>query len=212
MEKLLLRIIQKNEVAVVNFNKTGFLRGVNYNVDGYVQDSSGNRVMNLRGSWVANLSATWLDSGEERILCEVTPNNIFSQKYKYTKYTEKILNSGADLPELIAPTDSRLRGDRILIQKFDWKKATKTKKMIEERQREDKRRREQAGEHWTPNYFVPVVDEVTGETNWEYKGGYREEKEAKRKALEEGDTEQAQLYLTGGSAKGTASDFTSYQF
>jgi len=191
-----------------NLTDLDFFGGVVYTVSGYIQDSSGEQIMLLDGKWNQYLTGTWAETNEKIDLWEVYPDNITHPKYRYTKYTEKILSFDPELINILPPTDSRRRSDRILIEKGEFVKATKTKKEIEERQREDKKKREQSGEIWTPQYFQQLD---TDEIFFEYTGGYWEEKEQKIAALQEGNHDLAMQFLNGGTSAGTACDFTTYQ-
>jgi hypothetical protein len=50
-------------------------------------------------------------------------------------------------------SDSRLRTDRIALQKEDGKTAGTEKHKIEEKQREERRQREKEGKTWSPVWF-----------------------------------------------------------
>jgi hypothetical protein len=53
----------------------------------------------------------------------------------------------------LPPTDSRLRPDRLALQKGDAKTAGIEKAKLEEKQREERRKRERLNQEWTPKYF-----------------------------------------------------------
>eukprot|EP00027_Filamoeba_sp_ATCC50430_P018898 CAMPEP_0168578322 /NCGR_PEP_ID=MMETSP0413-20121227/21267_1 /TAXON_ID=136452 /ORGANISM="Filamoeba nolandi, Strain NC-AS-23-1" /LENGTH=456 /DNA_ID=CAMNT_0008612153 /DNA_START=31 /DNA_END=1401 /DNA_ORIENTATION=- len=76
----------------------------------------------------------------------------------------------------VPPTDGRLRPDRISLEKGDVKKAGQEKHMLEERQRDERRKREKNNEEWVPKYFKLVMDEDDQEY-WQYVGGYFEARE-----------------------------------
>ena len=58
---------------------------------------------------------------------------------------------------ILPPTDSRLRSDRIYLEKGDLENAASEKVRLEEKQRAEKRERDEKGEEWTPNYFRVLV-------------------------------------------------------
>jgi len=86
------------------------------------------------------------------------------------------------LPEnmrpILPPTDSRLRADRLALEKGDAKTAATEKFALEEKQREDRKKREKAGTEWSPKWFK-ISKDVDGQEYYEYLGGYWEER-AKR--------------------------------
>jgi len=81
-------------------------------------------------------------------------------------------------------------------------------KMMEERQRQEKKARESSGEEWVPTFFNKIDDEQSGFL-WVYSGDYWEQREKKKEKLKkEEDTEDL---LNGGHSKNTATDFRSYE-
>lgn len=91
-------------------------------------------------------------------------------------------NYGAILP----PTDTRLRKDRMALEEKDYTTAATEKLELEEEQRRQRRIREVKGEEWEIKYFTKVP--FPGEPSWEwyeYKGGYWEAKEERKKKVEE---------------------------
>ena len=59
-----------------------------------------------------------------------------------------------ELKQIIAPTDTRLRGDQRLYEQGDVDGADEEKVRLEVKQRKARKEREEAGgDHWTPNFF-----------------------------------------------------------
>jgi len=84
----------------------------------------------------------------------------------------------------------------------------RTKKMMEERQRRDRKTREQNGEEWEPTHFHKNPEEDGGHI-WVYSGDYWEQREKKLEKLREG--EDVSELLNGGNSKSMACDFLSYE-
>jgi len=79
---------------------------------------------------------------------------------------------------------------------------------MEERQRQDKKRRESNNEEWVPTFFSKNPEE-DGSYIWVYSGDYWEQREKKILGMKEG--EDVSELLNGGNAIGTACDFKSYE-
>jgi len=77
---------------------------------------------------------------------------------------------------ILPKTDSRLRLDRSALEKGDAKTAAAEKYTLEEKQREERRKREKTGAEWTPRWFRLAKD-VDGQDYYQYVGGYWEERE-----------------------------------
>jgi len=104
-----------------------------------------------------------------------------------------------------------LRPDRKKVELSEFDVANKMKKMLEERQRSDKKKRTSDGEDWAPQWFHKIPDEDGGHT-WVYCGNYWEQRKEKIEKILEGDDMSECELLNGGNAKNTASDFKSYDF
>jgi len=94
----------------------------------------------------------------------------------WTAYTLQLAEMNETLEKILPPTDSRLRLDRYYLEKGDVKKAAQEKYILEEKQRDERRKRESSGKNYTPKYFKFVKDE-DGDEYWEYQGGYWEDRE-----------------------------------
>eukprot|EP01118_Nematostelium_gracile_P019472 TRINITY_DN9032_c0_g1_i1.p1 TRINITY_DN9032_c0_g1~~TRINITY_DN9032_c0_g1_i1.p1 ORF type:complete len:483 (-),score=130.09 TRINITY_DN9032_c0_g1_i1:22-1392(-) len=96
----------------------------------------------------------------------------------YTEHTMLIIAFPEWMKAILPPTDSRLRPDRLALEKGDVKTAGTEKYALEEKQREERRKRERAGVEWKPRWFKLAQDE-DGQDFYEYLGGYWEEREKK---------------------------------
>jgi len=91
----------------------------------------------------------------------------------WTEHTLQIVAMDDAMQAILPPTDSRVRSDRLALEKMDAKKASADKHSLEEKQREDKRIRDKANKKWVPRYFK-VVSDADNQEVWEYTGGYWE--------------------------------------
>jgi hypothetical protein len=206
--------LKTRDTCIINFKKCGFFgNSVNYKIEGNIQDSDGNICVELSGCWNEYLEGNWLietkDSEQDKTeeIWRIYENNFINDKYHLSRYAKQLIELG-DLINLLPPTDSRRRLDILQLLGEDPDKASKLKKMIEERQRKDRKSREQNGEEWVPTFFHKNPEEDGGYI-WVYCGDYWDQRENKLEKIKEGG--DVSDLLNGGNSKGTASDFQSYE-
>lgn len=84
--------------------------------------------------------------------------------------------------EGVAPTDSRLRPDQRLMENGDWAEANRVKGLLEQKQRDKRKRREeqveQGGElaEYQPTWFTKGFNELAGNSMYHYNGDYWEKR------------------------------------
>jgi len=112
------------------------------------------------------------------------------------------------LADVLLPTDSRRRLDRLFLEKGDYDTATYWKKVMEDRQRSDRKKRTN---EWTPLWFKQIDDE-THETKrmWVYSGDYWEQRQKKVTLLEAGAKKEASELLFPEKVVGLACNFMAY--
>jgi hypothetical protein len=179
------------------------------NITGKIQDSEGNQCVDLKGEWDQFIEGTWLAEKKTEVIWRLPEDNFTNDQYHFPKFAVGLNNLDERLENILPPTDSRLRHDRRKLEAFEYDNSTRMKKIMEERQRADKKRRIELGEEWVPQWFHKIPDEDGGHT-WVYSGDYWEQRDQKIKNLEDG-LDVGDL-LNGGNAKNTASDFKSYVF
>jgi len=101
----------------------------------------------------------------------------------WTEHTLKIVALTEEMKSYLPPTDSRLRADRYALEKGDAKAAAAAKHEIEEKQREERRKREKLGQEWTPKWFKLSKDS-DGQDFYEFLDGYWEERQKRIDALD----------------------------
>lgn len=198
--------------CVLNFKKCGMFEGVRYDIEGYIVDKNGQKIIRLQGLWNKILKATWLKdtdshpAGYEIVLWEVKDEFFLGGKYNFNQFAMKLLECDSNHPEdLIAPTDSRLRIDRRALALKAYDKATKFKRYLEVKQRQDKKEREKNQEVWTPCYFKKMAF-VGNDEMYVYCGQYWERRDEKKRLLEMG-LEVDDDPLCDSSIRGKACDF-----
>jgi len=197
--------LKNGDNCKVNFQKCGFFgNSAIKNIQGIIRDSEENEIIELKGEWDSYIEANWLNNTKDseknknETLWRITEDNFLGGLYNFTKFAAGLNYLDERLENILPPTDSRLRHDRRKLEGLEYDVATRMKKMLEERQRADKKTRVEAGQEWVPQWFHKIPDEDGGHT-WVYSGDYWDQREQKIKNMEEGiDTSEL---LNGGNAK-----------
>ncbi|KAG4921894.1 hypothetical protein JHK82_050852 [Glycine max] len=158
-----------------------------YEVDGFVYNSADEPKILMTGKWNEAMNYQLCDSEGEPLpgteLKEIwrVADAPKKDKFQYTHFAHKI-NSFDTAPKKLLASDSRLRPDRMALEKGDLSTSGYEKSSLEERQRTEKRNREAKGHKFTPRWF-DLTDEVTP-TPWgdlevyQYNGKYTEHRAA----------------------------------
>eukprot|EP00268_Persea_americana_P009623 TRINITY_DN1384_c0_g1_i2.p1 TRINITY_DN1384_c0_g1~~TRINITY_DN1384_c0_g1_i2.p1 ORF type:complete len:458 (-),score=85.84 TRINITY_DN1384_c0_g1_i2:632-2005(-) len=185
--EMIMTNVTTGDKAVLYFQPCGWFGAGRYEVDGYVYNAAEEPKILMTGKWNESMSYQPCDMEGEPLsgteLKEVwrvaaLPEN---DKFQYTYFAHKI-NSFDTAPKKLLASDSRLRPDRLALEKGDLSKAGAEKSSLEERQRAEKRNREANGHQFTPRWFG-LSGEVTttpwGELEvYEYNGKYNEHRSA----------------------------------
>lgn len=209
--------------CVVTFRKAGLFQGPQYQIEGFIMDKAGKKIVRLEGRWDQYLTAEWLEDsellkkGDKRNLWRVAPDNfIEGHQYGFSKFTALLNEFGEDAESFLPLTDSRRRLDRYYLEKGDTDAATRWKRAMEDRQRGDRKTRK---DEWKPVWFEkkPIPDHVIQDSEgnlvpmemWQYTGDYWEQRDKKRQLIREGL--DAGQYTNAPLVCGQACDFTSYE-
>jgi len=121
---------------------------------------------------------------EKTLLKRLTTNKpLWRHKYKpldpsslpckymneWTSHTLLIIKLTEELRNTLPPTDSRLRPDRLSLEKEDTKKAAAEKYILEEKQRAEARQRAALKQVWIPRWFI---QSKTDEHDWIFNEKY----------------------------------------
>eukprot|EP01130_Rhizamoeba_saxonica_P016231 TRINITY_DN746_c0_g1_i10.p1 TRINITY_DN746_c0_g1~~TRINITY_DN746_c0_g1_i10.p1 ORF type:complete len:456 (-),score=94.15 TRINITY_DN746_c0_g1_i10:22-1389(-) len=176
--------LKTGDKAVINFKPSGFFSSKPaYIVTGDIFDCTGKKVIHINGRWDSHIEATWLrdtkdsQQGQKKTVWQNFSENCVGGLYCFTQFAET-LNEVHGSTDYYLPTDSRLRADRQLLDELNYDDANKLKKIIEERQREDRKIRAEKGEDWEPLWFHKIQEEDGGSI-WVYCGDYWERKDQK---------------------------------
>ncbi|GBG60555.1 hypothetical protein CBR_g8578 [Chara braunii] len=158
---MVLTNLTTGDKVVLYFQPCGWFGVGRYEVDGYVYDANETPKYIVSGKWNSSMGYVKCDADGEPLegqelekIWEVAPAPE-NDKYSYTYFAHKINNFDSS-PKHMLPSDSRVRPDRLALEKGDSSTAAAEKHRLEERQRWEKAQREQRGEPWAPRWFRPT--------------------------------------------------------
>jgi len=232
----------KNGISsTVVFRKAGLFQGPQYEISGVVVDINGNTCVEIEGRWDQYVNAKWLVDTANRKAGEIVEiwripegNFIENHPFGFTQFAATLNTMDDDMEWALLASDSRRRLDRLHLEKGDYDTATKWKRVMEEKQRSDRKSRK---ETWNPVWFheteVPVgavtmglppsssssspssssttsstspqtVGDFPSITMWTHNGSFWTEKDKREKANDG-------QYFVPAHIAGQACDFTSYE-
>lgn len=203
--------------SVINFKKSGMFQGTQYKVEGYVYDEEGNQCVKIEGRWDEYVDGTWLidtkdtKKGETKRLWQIPQDNFLGPPYNFSRFAATLNDCDEYMQELLPPTDSRRRLDRLFLEREETDIASKYKKIMEERQRQDKKKLKGV---WKPVWFKEIQEHaedktVKPKTVWVYSGNYWEQRAKKEELLRQGKDFDVKDEYTE-AIKDFACDFSSY--
>ncbi|KAG9128107.1 hypothetical protein FRC07_004723 [Ceratobasidium sp. 392] len=155
----------------LDFKEGGFWGSTLNHVAGTIHPPDSKTVSKLEGTWHEGMSQHLDSTGSHlKVLWRPHPFPSYAdQYYGFTSFAITLNEITPDLEGVLPSTDSRLRPDQRAMEEGRVDDADRLKIQVEEGQRERKRKRDAAGETWTPQWFE---QDANGE--WRYKGGYWE--------------------------------------
>ena len=171
---------------VFRFIKRGWGNKNAYKVEGEIFDGDGNHVYDVYGHWHRAIYIKHKETKEEIEIWKLNPRlEQWDHLYHFSLFTLQLNYIDDELKEKLPWTDSRLRPDQRALENGDLNLANKEKHNVEEFQRKKRKEREDAGIEWIPRYFVEKIDEISGDTYYEFNGQYWKDRESgKLKELE----------------------------
>ncbi|XP_057816294.2 oxysterol-binding protein-related protein 1C isoform X4 [Cryptomeria japonica] len=164
----------------LKFKEQSMLDRNPHQVQGVVQDRSGNTVSTLLGKWDENMyyvngdinlkSKRYDPSSEAILLWESSKPSNFSTRYNFTSFAITLNELTPGLKEKLPPTDSRLRPDQRHLENGEYELANAEKLRLEQRQRQARKLQERG---WQPRWFR----KENGKDTYQYIGGYWETRE-----------------------------------
>ncbi|XP_034888126.1 oxysterol-binding protein-related protein 2A isoform X5 [Populus alba] len=166
----------------LKFKEQSILDRNPHQVQGFVEDASGNKVASLFGKWDDSMYYTTGDetgkpkdripSSNATLLWKRNKPPLNLTRYNLTTFaiTLNELTPGLQIKERLPPTDSRLRPDQRHLENGEYEKANAEKQRLERRQRMSRKLQEHG---WKPRWF-----QKEGENgSFRYGGGYWEARE-----------------------------------
>lgn len=165
--------------CTVEFHRTGWRASHAKKISGLVSGCNGNELYKLAGHWNSHVDSLNVCSGEiARIWQRHPPLPAASKMYHFSAFTMTLNELDEQLRHAVCPTDSRLRPDQRAMEHGDFVGASTEKCRLEEHQRTVKKLLQGSGINYEPRWFRPAIDQDTGESYWQYIGGYWESRRA----------------------------------
>lgn len=177
-----LRNEKTNTTSILEISKCGWFSANRYEVNGELLDDIGNQIVSFKGAWNKFLDGErrtkakgegtnrlWMAGSH--MLSEEDGGGEYGNFAACTKFTKKVLAFDADYALELPPTDSRLRPDRLALEKGDRPTAAEEKLRVEHLQRERKATAKSNGTEteYEPKYFKKVSKD---EQKWEPLNNY----------------------------------------
>ncbi|KAI5594871.1 hypothetical protein BDE02_03G099700 [Populus trichocarpa] len=164
----------------LKFKEQSILDRNPHQVQGFVEDASGNKVASLFGKWDDSMYYTTGDetgkpkdripSSNATLLWKRNKPPLNLTRYNLTTFAITLNELTPGLQERLPPTDSRLRPDQRHLENGEYEKANAEKQRLERRQRMSRKLQEHG---WKPRWFQKEGDNGS----FRYGGGYWEARE-----------------------------------
>ncbi|KAK9862227.1 hypothetical protein WJX84_007106, partial [Apatococcus fuscideae] len=143
------------ESAEVKLAKCGGKQERRGELSGTVKDTQGHTAWTISGSYLDSISASeGKGGGPGQVVYQCTPlPTDAEEQYNMTPMALSLNNPHPGLLRELPPTDSRLRPDQRELELGHTEEATSEKLRLEEKQRETRRVRKEAGEEHAPMWF-----------------------------------------------------------
>ncbi|OAY71622.1 Oxysterol-binding protein-related protein 2A, partial [Ananas comosus] len=160
----------------LKFKEQSFLDRSPRQVQGFVEDSLGNKVATLIGKWNDSMYYTTNADDSSKNLSLLWRKNKPSAnptRYNLSSFAITLNELSSSLQEKLPPTDSRLRPDQRHLENGEYEKANTEKLRLETRQRMSRKLQENG---WEPRWFRKDTEDGT----YRYIGGYWEAREQRK--------------------------------
>lgn len=114
--------VRTKEKLTITLKKAGIFQGTQFGITAYVLDASGKKKIKLSGKWNDALHLEWLSKSPQHeaksklTVFKVQPETRV-EPYFLNKFTESLYQFTPEMKELLLPSDSRRRLDRIFLSK-----------------------------------------------------------------------------------------------
>jgi hypothetical protein len=143
------------ETCVVKFNTRGW--SSNSSINGSIMDKSGKEHFKLEGSWWDELYLVDCSSKKRELIWkQKEPVADHLKMFGFNNVAINLNFISEELKQLLAPTDTRLRGDQRLFEQGKVDEADEEKIRLEVKQRKARKIRHDEGLIWQPNFFKEI--------------------------------------------------------
>jgi len=189
-----------NSSAKVEMIPSSWLSRNRYSCKVSVCDGKGKEQLSMSGKWNESLQ---LKRGKEKEVTIWTATPRKPHPFEFSEFTEKLIK--IDDVRRLAPTDSRLRPDRLLLVQGNKRAAGGAKKMLENKQREAKKIRIERELTWQPRFFVASGAGTDDPNEWQFNGRYWAMRDARLAALEKSKESSKESKKSSNSRNSTSS-------
>ena len=170
--------IKTKEKCVLEYHGKGWSDSTYGLVDGYIFNSAGEKVIEIKGKWSESISMTDLRTNKTETLWKRLPApEDWENLYCFTTFALQLNYLTEAMKKVLPHTDSRLRPDQRALENGDIRLASDEKFRLEELQRAARRYREQNKIEYKPVYFVENVEPQTNEKMYVFNGKYWKDRE-----------------------------------
>ena len=138
--------------GVIHFQERGW--SSNSSLSGKIIDPYGNEVYEIEGSWIDEI---WLrrPGSEQKIPLwkEHDPLPDYKKMFMFNNTSIQLNYKCDDMYGVVAPTDTRFRGDQRLFEEGKVDEADDEKMRLEVKQRKARKLRNDSGQKWETNFF-----------------------------------------------------------
>lgn len=167
-----------SEKCVFNYRAKGWSDDTYGLLDGFIYNSTGEAIYEIKGKWCESIWMTNLKTGEKETVWKKIPLPSDSQNlYGYTTFTLQLNYLPEKLRPILPHTDSRFRPDQKALENGDFRVASDEKNRLEEKQRAVRKYRDENKLDYFPAYFVEHDDELTNEKTYISTGKYWKDRE-----------------------------------
>jgi len=173
-----LKNLTTGDTCTINYKKSGWFEGINYEFTGETRDKDGNLRAILSGKYNDSVNIIKVDKNgnkSEPIELWRAPREEITNKWKWPAFVYELTATDEEYERVLAKSDSRWRSDVRALHQLDIKLAGKEKTRIEEVERQKRREREAQCVKWAPLYFQKDVTDK--EARWKYIGKYWEDRD-----------------------------------
>lgn len=166
--------LDRNISCKLTFVKPNYWSSKRYEVYGNVFDENGSPIRKLFGKWNEALYCGNPPSAKCIWRSGTMPEN-YELYYGFTRFAIELNELDPEMAKHLPKTDTRFRPDQRLLEEGDLNGAETIKLQLEQKQRERRKKMEEANIQYEPKWFRLKIGKNDEET-WEFTGKYWEMK------------------------------------